>query len=148
MPFGSPPACDNPCVSDDDGFRASVCLVAIAEPLDTAAQAELRDYYKANETPVLDRLLKRGDSLRIGVMSLWPDLDSSATGRVHTLLGIRGTTPRYVLPAVTPELAMEILAAFEPQPSDDHLETVKTDALREFLDRNLGGSLATTSAPI
>ncbi|MCC5574383.1 hypothetical protein IMZ11_01850 [Microtetraspora sp. AC03309] len=92
-------------------------LVAIR---DEVPADEIRRWWNAKETPLLDDLVMRAPRIWLGQMTnAIEEALPSPTGRVHALLFLRGTLHEYVVPVLDEELITEILAAFQPRDDDN-----------------------------
>jgi hypothetical protein len=127
-------------------FDVEIWLHAVSGKFD---DDELRAYYKANETPTLDRALAASPSLRLGNTEvITPDNQTTPgpVGRVVDLLSLKGTEswpPR--LPSLDEALEREILEAFAARLGDPAFDAVPDAALQAFLSENRGLMLATRS---
>jgi hypothetical protein len=105
--------------SQDDlvtDLTSNISLVAIdcEVPAD-----EIRRWWNSKETLVLDDLVAAAPRLRLGrVLDRHYDDVPGPARRVFSLLFLRGTTPRYVIPRLDDELIGEILAAYQRRDDD------------------------------
>ncbi len=120
---------------------------------DDVPTAELRAYYKANETPLLDEILERSAHIRLGTteVMLTENMNTRGpVGRIDDLIDLRGTSewPPSALPLLDEDLEHDILNSLEAQIQDPQFEVVPRSQLVEFLARHRGKRLATTSRSI
>jgi len=86
-----------------------LCLVAIHDPVDVD---EIRRHWNMKETPILDGLVTTAPSLPLGPVDVPVPVEGNKggpSGRVFSLLWLRGTIPEYVLPKLDDTLARELL---------------------------------------
>ena len=122
-----------------------LCLVAIHDPVDVD---EIRRHWNMKETPILDGLVTTAPSLPLGPVDVPVPVEGNKggpSGRVFSLLWLRGTIPEYVLPKLDDTLARELLECFEPMAEDPPAEYVSRDEVASFLKRHSGAGVITTS---
>jgi len=105
--------------------------------------AEIRAFWKANESPTLDLLQETAPRIEIG--PLYADerdqFDIGPARRVFNLLFLLGTTPEYVLPMISDRLIADIVTAAQPRPDDVVSSASALDQLDAFLREHSGWSL-------
>ncbi len=131
-------------------FHVEIRLHAVSEDV---SPEELRAFYKANECPMLDKVLERSPSLRLGTTEIaLPGTEGARgpAGRVDDLISLRGTTdwPPTALPLLDDGSERDVLAAFEVRESDPPFERTPVSQLVEFLVGHRGSGLATTSRSV
>ena len=131
-------------------FDVEIRLHAVTEDVPPDV---LRAFYKANECQMLDEILGRSPSVRLGTTEVMlPDNEGARgpVGRVDDLLSRRGTSdwPPTALPLLDDRLERDVIAAFEVRESDPPVELVPISQLIEFLAGHRGSGLATTSRSI
>ena len=131
-------------------FVVEVRLHAVTEEV---PKNELRDFYKANECPVVSEILDRAPSIRLGTTEVTsPENDGARgpVGRVDGLLYLRGTSewPPTDLPLLNAQLERDLTDAFEMQLSDPAFEVLPVSEFIDFLAAHRGSRLATTSSSI
>lgn len=95
-------------------FNISLVAIDCEVPVD-----EIRRWWNSKETPVLDDLVAVAPRLRLGrALERHGDDVPGPARRVFSLLFLRGTTPRYVVPRLDDEFIGEILAAYQRQDED------------------------------
>jgi len=131
-------------------FTVEIRLHAVTE---VVAPDELRAFYKANECLMLDEILGRSPSVRLGrteVTLPGNEDERGPVGRVVDLLSLRGTSdwPPKALPLLDDRLERDVIAAFDVRESDPPFELVPISHLIEFLADHRGSGLATTDRAI
>ena len=80
---------------------------------------EIRRWWNSKETPVLDDLVATAPRLGLGrAMDRRYDDVPGPASRVFSLLFLRGTMPRYVIPRLDDELIGEVLATYQRRDDD------------------------------
>ncbi|MFF4126865.1 hypothetical protein [Microbispora rosea] len=105
---------------------------------------EIRRWWNCKETPLLYDLVAAAPRLRLGtVLNKYGDVPGPAR-RVFSLLFLRGTTPRYVVPRLDDELIGEIVAAYQGR-DDDGPGTQQADLaeVAAFLATHRGAGVLT-----
>ncbi len=113
-------------------FERDIWLVALERP---PVHAEIRAFWNAKANSVFD---ERSQHARLWIGQTRADTFPGPAGRVTSLLTLRGTTPDYCAPTVTPELIQALCAAFGSAPEEEVLPQVEPTHLRDFLDVNQG----------
>jgi hypothetical protein len=114
-----------------------LCALDAIAPVD-----ELRDFWKGKDNALTSAVVE-ADRFWVGasrVVSPEEEHMPGAAGRVFELLSMRGTTPEYTLPALTDELARDVLAAFASRDGDE-LPAASVADLERFLAQHSGRCL-------
>jgi hypothetical protein len=123
-------------------WTIDVWLVAFTAEVD---REEIRRFWKANESPLLDDIMSRAPSLWLGKSEVpLPENQGvrGPVGRVVDLLSVHGTTPDWVLPVLDEDLEARLLAAYQPQLRDpSRFGCIPATDLTEYLSQHRGEKL-------
>ena len=118
-------------------FPIEIWLLASAEPV---AEEEARKYWNNKESAAHEL---RDQAARFWLGETDVELPGNRekrgpVGRVHDLLFLRGTTPKYQFPVLDPTLEAELLREFAPQASDLSFKVADSPSFARFLSKNRG----------
>ncbi len=129
----------------DDLVTDLTCDVSLVVIDSEVPDDEIRRWWNCKETPLLYDLVATAPRLRLGrVLDKDGDDVPGPARRVFSLLFLRGTTPRYVVPRLDDELIGEILAAYQGR-DDDAPGTQQADLaeVAAFLATHRGAGVLT-----